>query len=168
MYDHHFSSFGRSPVPDNLCKDSDPIHHLFWRRRFLKVLNIYGHGDHLGQWTATILANFQVPVPRRLHIKFEQHWPRGFRGEVVWNSQHFSHTNVWCQYKCIRKQTWPRRKKGQTSMYNHYSSNFVQRFSPKVSSVLERKIFKDFTIYGHGGHLVQRTATILAIFRSYN
>ena len=110
MYDHYFSNFGRPPVPDDLCKDSAPRHPLFWRR-FLKVFTIYGHGSHLGQWTATILATFHSLVPRRLHMKFEQHWPRGFRGEIVWNSQHFSHTNVWCPYKCIGKQTWPRHKK---------------------------------------------------------
>ena len=44
----------------------------------------------------------------------------------------------------------------------------MQRFSHKASSVLEKKIFKGFTIYGHGGHLGQPTATILAIFRSPN
>ena len=111
MYDHHFSKFGRHPIPDDLCKDSAPKHPLFWRRRILKAFTIYGHGGHLGQWTSTILAIFHSPNLKRLHMKFEQHWPRGFRGEVVWNSQHFSHTNVWRPYKCIGKQTWPRRKK---------------------------------------------------------
>ena len=110
MYNHHFSNFGRPPVPDDLCKDSAQRHPQFWRRRFLKVFTVYEHGGHLGQWTLTILAIFGSPYLRRLHIKFEQHWPRGFR-EVIWNSQHFSHTNVWCPYKCIGKQTWPRRKK---------------------------------------------------------
>ena len=100
MYDHHFSNLGRPLVPDDLCKDSAPRHPLFWRRRFSKVFTIYGHCGHLGQWTATILAIFHSPSLRRLHMKFEQHWPRGFRGEVIWNSQHFSHTNVWCPYKC--------------------------------------------------------------------
>ena len=65
-------------------------------KRFLP----YGHGSHLGKWTATILAIFHSPAPRRLHMKFEQHWPTSFRGEVVWNSQNFSYTNVWCPYKC--------------------------------------------------------------------
>ena len=80
IYDLYFSNFGRPPVPDDLCKDSAPRHPLFWRRRFLKVFTIYGHGGHLGQWTATILANFRSPNLRRLHIKFEQNWLRGFRG----------------------------------------------------------------------------------------
>ena len=44
----------------------------------------------------------------------------------------------------------------------------MQRFSPKAFSVLEKKSFKGFTIYGHGGHLGQWTVTILAIFRSPN
>ena len=111
-----------------------------------------GHGDYLDQWTVTILAIFRSPNLRRLHMKFEQHWPRGFRREIVWNSQHFSHTNVWCLYKCIGKQTWPRRKKGKrqcttiilATLVGSLPRWFVQRFSPKTSSVLEMKIFKDF------------------------
>ena len=82
MYDLYFSNFGRPPVPDDLCKDSASWHPRFWRR-FLKVFTIYGHGGHLGQWTATILAIFHFPAPRRRHMKFEQHWPKGSRGEVV-------------------------------------------------------------------------------------
>ena len=62
-------------------------------RRFLTFFTIYGHGRYLGQRTATILAIFRSPNLRRLHMKFEQHWPRGSR-EVVWNSEHFSHTNA--------------------------------------------------------------------------
>ena len=50
---------------------------------FLKVFNIYGHGGHLGQWTATVLAIFRSPNLRRLQMKFEHNWTRGFRGEVV-------------------------------------------------------------------------------------
>ena len=105
MYDHYFSYFSRPPVPDNWYKDSAIRHPRFWRRRFLKVFTIYGHGGHLSQWTATILAIFHYPAPGRLQMKFEQHWPTGPRGEVVWNSEHFS------PYKCTRKQTWPCRKK---------------------------------------------------------
>ena len=50
---------------------------------FLKVFTIYGHGSHLGQRTATILAIFHSPALRRLHMKFEQNWLSGFRGEAV-------------------------------------------------------------------------------------
>ena len=78
MYDHHFINFGRPSVPDDLCKDSAQRHPQFWRR-FLKLFTIYGHGDHLGQWTAAILAIFHSPAPGRLQVKFEQHWPRGGR-----------------------------------------------------------------------------------------
>ena len=77
MYDHHFSNFGRPPVPDDLCKDSATRHPRSWRSRFLKVFTIYGHGSHFDQWTATILAIFHSPAPGRLQIKFEQDWPRG-------------------------------------------------------------------------------------------
>ena len=88
------SYFGRPPIPDKLYKDSAIRHSRFWRRRFLKVFNIYGHGSHLGQWTATILAIFHFPAPGRLQMKFVQHWPKGFRGKVVWNSEHFSYANA--------------------------------------------------------------------------
>ena len=83
MYHHHFSIFGRPPVPDDLCKDSAPRHPLFWRKRFFNVFTIYGHGGHLRQWTMTILSTFRSPNLRRLYMKFQQHWPRGFRGEAV-------------------------------------------------------------------------------------
>ena len=62
MSDHYFSNFGRPHAPDDLLKDSATRHPLFLRRRFLKVFTIYGHGGHLGQWTATILAIFHLPA----------------------------------------------------------------------------------------------------------
>ena len=58
MYNHHFSNFGRPPIPNDLCKDSA------WRHPVLeKIFTIYGHGGHLGQWKATILAIF-IPLPQ--------------------------------------------------------------------------------------------------------
>ena len=72
MYKNYFSNFGRPLVPNDLCKDSAPRHPQFWRRRFLKVFIIYGHGGHLGRWTATILANFRSLNLWRRHMKFEQ------------------------------------------------------------------------------------------------
>ena len=92
-------------LSSRICADIAPGLIWFWKG-LLKVFTINGHGSHLGQWTATVLSIFRFPNLRRLHIKFEQHWPRGFRGEVVWNSQYFSHTNVRCPYKYIGKQTW--------------------------------------------------------------
>ena len=67
MYDHRFSNFGIPPVPDDLCEDSVPRHPLFLRRRFLKVFIIHGHGGHLGQWTANILAIFRFPIKKAPH-----------------------------------------------------------------------------------------------------
>ena len=43
---------------------------------------IYGHAGHLDLRTMTICTNFQSPFNTRLHMKFEEIWPRGFRGEV--------------------------------------------------------------------------------------
>ena len=45
------------------------------------------------------------------------------RRSCLWNSQHFSHTNVWGPYKCRGKQTWPCRKKIKyysIYMYDHH------------------------------------------------
>ena len=104
---------------------------------------------HLGQWIGTILAIFHSPAPRRLHMKFEQYWPWGFRGGHLKFSTFFP-------YKCIGKQTWPQPKKVkyQCTTISNFGRHpppppprtrwFVQRFSPKASSVLEKKIFKGF------------------------
>ena len=81
------------PPSQTTSKDSAPRHPRFWRRTFLKVFTIYGHGGHLGQRNAIILAIFHSLNLRRLHMKFEQNWPRGSR-EVVWDSEHFCHTNA--------------------------------------------------------------------------
>ena len=106
---------------------------------FFKVFTIYGHGSHLRKWTATILAIFLSPNLRRRHIKFEQHWPRGFRGEVVWNSQHFSHTNVhvWCPYKCIGRQTWPRHKKVKHQCTTIILATLVDFSSPRICAKIQ-------------------------------
>ena len=72
MYDNSFSNFGRPLVPNDLCKDSAPRHSRFWRKRFLKVFTIYGHGGHLGQRIVTISAVFCFPTLRWLHMKFEE------------------------------------------------------------------------------------------------
>ena len=106
IYNIYFSNFGRPPVPNDLCKDSAPRHPQFWRRRFLKVFTIYGHGGNLGQWTATILAIFHSPNLRWLHMKFVQNWPRGSRDSRLkfW---------IFFPYQCIRKQNWPHGKKGK-------------------------------------------------------
>ena len=49
IYNIYFSNFGRTPVPNDLCKDSAPRHPWFWRRRFLKIFTIYRYSGHLGQ-----------------------------------------------------------------------------------------------------------------------
>ena len=117
MYDHYFSNFGSSSVPEDICKDSAIRHARFWRRRFLKFF----------------------------------------------------------PYKCIGKQTWPCRKKGQRSTYDNSFSNFgrppvpddsCKGSAPRHSWFCRRRFLKVFTIYGRGGHLGQWTVTILAIFRS--
>ena len=70
-YDNHFSNFGRSSIPDNLCKDSVTGHPGYWIRRFLMyVFTIYRHDGHLGQPAGTISEIIHFPDLRRLHMKF--------------------------------------------------------------------------------------------------
>ena len=42
---------------------------------FLNVFTIYGHGGDLGHMTCIIYINFLSQFLRKLHIKFELHWP---------------------------------------------------------------------------------------------
>ena len=42
------------------------------------VGDIYGHGGHLDLPTVTICINFQSLFNTRLHMMFEEIWPRGF------------------------------------------------------------------------------------------
>ena len=36
----------------------------YWKRRFLKVLTIYGHCGHLGYVTKIIFTKFMFPLPK--------------------------------------------------------------------------------------------------------
>ena len=98
MYDQHFSNLGRSPIPNNLCKVLAPRHPRFWIRRLLKVFTIYEHGGHLSPWTTIILAIFHSPAPKRLHMKFEQHWQEASEEKL------FEILNIF-PYKCIGAHT---------------------------------------------------------------
>ena len=42
---------------------------------YLRVLNIYGHGGHLGQVTSIMSLNFYFLVPKSLHTKLVQNGP---------------------------------------------------------------------------------------------
>ena len=79
IYKIYFSNFGRPPILDDLCKDSAPRHPRFWRRRFLKVFTIYGHGGHFGQWTATILALFSFSQPKEAPYEIWAKLAQGFQ-----------------------------------------------------------------------------------------
>ena len=104
--DHHFSNSSRSPVPEDLCKDKAQGLILFWRRRFLKVFTIYGHSSHLGQWTALISFPQPKEAPHKIWATLDQRLRRRSRLKF---STFFQ--NIWCPYKCIGKQIWPRCKK---------------------------------------------------------
>ena len=82
--DHHLYRLGRPPIPDATFQVPRSLAFRFWRRRFLKVFTIYGHGGHLGHVTRTIWTNFRSPIPTSLHMKFDFNWPSGFRGDDVW------------------------------------------------------------------------------------
>ena len=44
---------------------------------------IYGHGGHFDLRTMTICTYFQSHFNTKLHMNFEEVWPRGFREEIV-------------------------------------------------------------------------------------
>ena len=46
-YDHRLKKFGRSLVPNAIYQDSALKLSWFWKRRFLSVFTIYGHGGCL-------------------------------------------------------------------------------------------------------------------------
>ena len=77
---------------------------------------------------------------------------QSFRGEVIWNYQHFVHTNVWGPYKCLQKQTSPRRKKVKCQCITIILATLVDlpfpmiyaKIQPQGIFGLEKKIFKVF------------------------
>ena len=93
MYDHYFSNFGRPLVPNDLCRFSHKASSVLEN----KIFTIYGHGYHLGQWMAIILAIFHSPAQGGLQMKFERYWPRGSRGGRL-------KISTFLPYTCIGKQ----------------------------------------------------------------
>ena len=49
-YGHHLNKLGRPWLLNAIYQDSAPKLSWFWRRRFLSVSTIYGHGSHLVQF----------------------------------------------------------------------------------------------------------------------
>ena len=152
VYDNLFSNFGRSPVPDDLCTDSAPRHHLFWRRRYLKGFTIYGHGGHLGQWTATILAIFRSPQLKKAQYEIWANLAQWLQRRSNLKFSTIFYSNVWGSYKCIGKQTWPCHKKVKcqrttillATLVDLLSPMICAKIHPKAFSVLEKKVFKGF------------------------
>ena len=50
---------------------------LFSFSHFKSMGAIYGHGGHFDLRTVTICTNFQSDFNTKLHMKFEEVWPRG-------------------------------------------------------------------------------------------
>ena len=124
MYRHYFSNFGRPPVPDDICTDSAVRRRRFWRR-FLKVFSFTNaKGSKLDLAVKKVKCQCTTII---LAILVDL-------------------------YKCKGKQTWPCCKKVKCDcttiilaiLVDPRPRWFMQRFSPKTSSVLEKKIFKGF------------------------
>ena len=87
MYDHYFSNFGSSSVPEDICKDSAIRHARFWRRRSLKFFPYKCIGKQTwpcrkkvkGQRT-TILLAILVDLPSPMIPAKVQ--PQGILGSV--------------------------------------------------------------------------------------
>ena len=117
-------NFGRSPVPDDLCKDSTQRHLLFWRRKFLKVFY------HIWAWQPfwsmnpdyfsnlsficpkeapyEIWATLAKRLQRRSRLKFSTFFPYKMYG---------IHTNA-------QESKLDLAVKRSMSMYDHYFNNF--------------------------------------------
>ena len=69
-----------------------------FRKRFLKVFTIYGHGGHM---TMTVWKILPFPDPWRFHIKFRFNWPSGFWGDVwqCWQTDGRLTTGTYLFYK---------------------------------------------------------------------
>ena len=53
------------------------------KKIFECFLTVYGRGGHLDHVTQILPSNFCSPYPWMLHIKFDFHWPNGFREDCV-------------------------------------------------------------------------------------
>ena len=126
-----------------------PRAYLVMEKKIFKGFN------HIWAWQPfwsidhTHFSNLSFFCPRRLRMKFEQHWPGGFRGKAIWNYQHFFHTNVWSPYKCIEKQTWPRCKKVKCQCMTIILATLVDRpfqmIYAKIQPCSVLEIFKSFS-----------------------
>ena len=173
-YDNSFSNFGRPLVSEDLCKDSAPRHSWFWRRRFLKVFYLIWAWRPSWSLERDNFSNPLFPYPKvapyEIWVKLAQRLQRRSRLKF----------STIFPFKCMgliqthREANLTLPQKGQTSTYDNFYSNFGRPPVPDDSckdSALRlprfwiRSFLKNFTIYGHGGHLGHRTATILAIFR---
>ena len=106
MFDHHFSNFGRPPVPDDLCKDSAPKASSVLEKIFKGFYHIWAW------WPSWLMncdhfSNLSFPCPKEAPHEI---WAT-LAQRLQRRSLNFSHINVWCPYKCTWKQTWPRHKK---------------------------------------------------------
>ena len=67
---HHMKQVGNTRVTNAAYQVSRSSAFRFQKRRFLKIISIYGHGGHLGHVTWTIWTHFHSPIQWRLHQKF--------------------------------------------------------------------------------------------------
>ena len=59
MYDHYFSNFGRTPVPDDLCKDSATKHPPFKK--------IFKGFYHIWAWRPLVVGHrLEIIIDHRL------------------------------------------------------------------------------------------------------
>ena len=113
---------------------------------FWSFFTIYGHGYHLGKWTVTIFSNHLFSYPKEA--------PHDIRAALASEEKLFEILNIfsiqmWGQYECIGKQTWPHHKKVKCQCMTIIFATLVDLPSPKIwaniqpqgTLVLEKKIF---------------------------
>ena len=146
MYDHYFSNFGR-PRPRWFMHTFSPKASLVLEKKIFK--GFY----HIWAWRPSWsmnrdhFSNLLFPLSKEA--------PYEIWAKLAQRLQRRSCLKFWTffPYKCIRKQNWPYSRKVKCQfttiilaiMVALCSRWYLQRFSHKACSVLEKKIFKGFS-----------------------
>ena len=116
-----------------------------------KVFTLYDHGGHVGFVTQLIYINFHFHSPSSCPMNFGSKSHNCFWGKQV--------LTLKSEWPLSRIKEWP---------WLWYTLNFINSFSSRSSVYWfwRRRFFKDFTKYGHGGHVCHVTKTARTFFRS--
>ena len=87
------------------------------------------------------LSNLSFPQPKEAPHKFWAKLAQRLQRRSRLTFSPFSHTNVWCPYKCKGKQTWPHRKKVKRQCKTIILANFVDLPSLMICAKIQPQGF---------------------------